>query len=136
MLDGSPARLELARAFFGLGGALRRRGQVVAARPHLSRAAELATVCGATSVAALASTELRVAGGRPRQRGVTGIDALTPSERRAAELAALGRTNRAIAQELYVTPKTVEVHLSSAYRKLGVRSRGELAAMWPPDSAK
>jgi DNA-binding CsgD family transcriptional regulator len=62
---------------------------------------------------------------------VTGIDALTPSERRAAELAALGRTNRAIAQQLYVTPKTVEVHLSSAYRKLGVTSRGELAAMWP-----
>ena len=81
-------------------------------------------------MAALASTELRVAGGRPRQRAVSGIEALTPSERRAAELAALGRTNRAIAQELYVTPKTVEVHLSSAYRTLGVTSPGELAAMW------
>ncbi|MGS0685503.1 helix-turn-helix transcriptional regulator [Nakamurella sp. GG22] len=133
LLEASPARLELARAEFGLGGALRRRGQVVAARPHLARAAELASLCGATGLAALASTELRVAGGRPRQRAVSGIDALTPSERRAAELAALGRTNRAIAQELYVTPKTVEVHLSSAYRKLGVTSRGELAAMWPQE---
>jgi DNA-binding CsgD family transcriptional regulator len=133
VLSDSPARLELARAEFGLGGALRRRGQVVAARPHLARAIELATVCGADGLAGLAISELRVAGGRPRQRAVSGIDALTPSERRAVELAAAGRTNRAIAQELYVTPKTVEVHLSSAYRKLGITSRGELAGVWAPE---
>ena len=131
----SPARLELARAEFGLGSALRRRGQAVNARPHLSRAVELATSCDATGLAALAIAELRVAGGRPRRRDLSGINALTPSERRAVELAALGRTNRAIAQELYVTPKTVEVHLSSAYRKLGITSRGELAAMWPEGPA-
>jgi DNA-binding CsgD family transcriptional regulator len=131
----SPARLELARAEFGLGSALRRRGQAVNARPHLSRAVELATCCDATGLAALAIAELRVAGGRPRRRDLSGINALTPSERRAVELAALGRTNRAIAQELYVTPKTVEVHLSSAYRKLGITSRGELAAMWPEGPA-
>ena len=135
VLSDSPARLELARAEFGLGGALRRRGQVVAARPHLALAVELATGCGAHGLAGLAVAELRVAGGRPRQRAVSGIDALTPSERRAVELAAAGRTNRGIAQELYVTPKTVEVHLSSAYRKLGITSRGELAAIWPPDPA-
>lgn len=129
-LADSPARLELARAEAGLGGALRRRGQAVAARPHLARAVELATACGADSVAGPAAAELRVAGGRPRQRALTGIEALTPSERRAVELAAAGRTNKAIAQELFVTPKTVEVHLSSAYRKLGVTSRGELAALW------
>jgi DNA-binding CsgD family transcriptional regulator len=81
-------------------------------------------------VAGPAAAELRVAGGRPRHRALTGIEALTPSERRAVELAAAGRTNKAIAQELFVTPKTVEVHLSSAYRKLGVTSRGELAALW------
>lgn len=136
LLAASPARLESARAEFGLGSALRRRGQVTGARPHLARAGEQATLCGATGVAALAATELRVAGGRPRNRAVSGIDALTPSERRAVEFAALGRTNRSIAQELYVTPKTVEVHLSSAYRKLGISSRGELAAIWPPDPAK
>ena len=105
------------------------------ARPHLARAGELATSSGAHGLAALAATELRVAGGRPRQRALSGIEALTPSERRAADLAALGRTNRAIAQELYVTPKTVEVHLSSAYRKLGITSRGELAKIWTRDSA-
>jgi DNA-binding CsgD family transcriptional regulator len=123
----------LARAEFGLGGSLRRRGQVANARPHLARAGELATQCGSAGLAQLAATELRVAGGRPRQRSVTGVDALTPSERRAVELAVIGRTNKAIAQELYVTPKTVEVHLSSAYRKLGIKSRGELAAIWAPE---
>lgn len=135
-LSASPARLESARAEFGLGSALRRRGQVVSARPHLARAGEQAVRCGAAGLAQLAATELRVAGGRPRQRAVSGIDALTPSERRAAQLAVLGRTNRAIAQELYVTPKTVEVHLTSAYRKLGITCRSELAAMWPTDPAK
>lgn len=57
------------------------------------------------------------------------MDALTPSERRVVELAATGRANRDIAQDLYVTPKTVDVHLSSAYRKLGIRSRGELGGV-------
>ncbi|MDP9259875.1 MAG: helix-turn-helix transcriptional regulator, partial [Actinomycetota bacterium] len=54
--------------------------------------------------------------------------ALTPSGRRATELAALGATNREIAQTLFVTPKTVEVHLSRAFRKLGVTGRRDLAA--------
>ena len=57
-----------------------------------------------------------------------GPGVLTASERRVVDLAAAGDTNRDIAQALYVTPKTVEVHLSSAYRKLGIRSRRELAA--------
>jgi DNA-binding NarL/FixJ family response regulator len=135
LLAASPARLESARAEFALGSARRRRGQVTTARPHLARAGELAARCGSAALAQLAATELRIAGGRPRQRAVSGADALTPSERRVVEFAAAGRTNRAIAQELYVTPKTVEVHLSSAYRKLGITSRGELAAMWPPDPA-
>ena len=58
---------------------------------------------------------------------MTGFDALTASERRVATLAAEGQTNRDIAQTLFVTPKTVEVHLSSTYRKLGIRSRRDLA---------
>jgi DNA-binding NarL/FixJ family response regulator len=53
--------------------------------------------------------------------------ALTASERRVADLAADGQTNRDIAQTLYVTPKTIEVHLSNAYRKLGIASRRQLA---------
>ena len=58
---------------------------------------------------------------------LSGVDALTPSEQRVASMAAGGMTNRDIAQALFVTPKTVEVHLSNAYRKLGIRSRRELA---------
>ncbi|MEV4423256.1 helix-turn-helix transcriptional regulator [Patulibacter sp. NPDC049589] len=56
----------------------------------------------------------------------SGRDALTPGERRIAGLAAAGRTNREIAQELYVTPKTVENQLGRVYRKLGITSRHDL----------
>jgi len=58
----------------------------------------------------------------------TGPHALTPSERRIAELAAQRATNRQIAQQLFVTPKTVELHLSSVFRKLGISTRTNLAA--------
>jgi DNA-binding CsgD family transcriptional regulator len=58
---------------------------------------------------------------------MTGAGALTAAERRVAERAATGQTNRAIAEALFVTTKTVELHLRNAYRKLGVSSRGELA---------
>jgi DNA-binding NarL/FixJ family response regulator len=72
-------------------------------------------------------TELYATGARPRTDALSGPGALTASERRVVDLAAAGETNRDIAQALYVTPKTVEVHLSNAYRKLGVRSRRDLA---------
>ena len=97
------------------------------AREPLRRALELATVCGAEPLAEHARTELHAAGVRPRREALSGVESLTPSERRVADLAAAGRTNRDVAQELFVTPKTVEVHLSNAYRKLGIRSRRELA---------
>jgi len=122
----SPARLEHAKALVALGSARRRRNRAVHAREPLDEAAELATVCGATPLVEHARAELRAAGGRARRRVPTGVGALTPSELRVATLAAAGRTNRAIAQELYVTPKTVEVHLSAVYRKLGISSRTEL----------
>ena len=73
-------------------------------------------------------TELYAAGARPRSDAVAGVAALTASERRVADMAAGGATNRDIAQALFVTPKTVEVHLSNAYRKLGIRSRRDRAA--------
>src|SRR5262245_49270249 len=98
------------------------------ARQHLRRAVELATVCGATPLIRRAETELLATGARPRRVTVTGVESLTPSERRVAEMAAEGPTNREIAQALFVTPKTIEVHLSSAYRKLGITSRSQLAA--------
>jgi DNA-binding CsgD family transcriptional regulator len=126
-VEQGPSRLEEAKVATALGAARRRRNQATAARPLLARAIDLATRCGAAALVERATAELRVAGGRPRGRAVFGVDALTPSERRVVELASTGRTNRAIAQELFVTPKTVEVHLSSAYRKLGIRGRNDLA---------
>jgi DNA-binding CsgD family transcriptional regulator/tetratricopeptide (TPR) repeat protein len=126
-VERGPSRLEEAKVSAALGAARRRRNQAAASRPLLARAVDLATRCGATPLVERATAELRVAGGRPRRRAVSGVDALTPSERRVVEMASTGRTNRAIAQELFVTPKTVEVHLSSAYRKLGIRSRNDLA---------
>lgn len=124
--EPSPARLEHAKALTACGSALRRHGRPANARPLLDRAADLATVCGAGPLAAHAAAELGAAGGRRLRRGITGVGALTPSEHRVAALAAAGGTNKAIARELFVTPKTVEVHLSSAYRKLGISSRADL----------
>ena len=63
---------------------------------------------------------------RPRTTDRTGADALTPSERRVAEIAAAGGTNREIAQTLFVTEKTVETHLGRAFRKLDISSRRQL----------
>jgi DNA-binding CsgD family transcriptional regulator len=126
VLDGSEATLERARALTELGAALRRSGRRSEAREPLRIAIELAGECGAAPLADRARTELRAAGGRPRAPLRTGIDALTASERRIAEMAAAGRSNPEIAQDLFVTVKTVEMHLSGAYRKLGIRSRSQL----------
>jgi DNA-binding CsgD family transcriptional regulator len=126
VLDGSLARLELAKALAALGSALRRGRRPADAREPLRRALELASACDAPTLAEHVRTELYAAGARPRTDALAGVAALTASERRVADLAAAGETNRDIAQALYVTPKTVEVHLSTAYRKLGIRSRREL----------
>src|SRR5262245_5738997 len=128
VLEDSPAKLEHAKARTELGAALRRANRRSQAREHLSRGLELATICGATPLAARAGTRLLATGARPRRVSLGGLESLTPSERRVAEMAAKGPTNREIAQALFVTPKTVEVHLSSAYRKLHISSRSQLAA--------
>ena len=117
--EPSSARLEHAKSLVALGAALRRAGQRAESREPLRRGFELATRGGATPVADAARAELYSAGGRPRRDALSGPASLTPSERRVAELAADGSSNRDIAQTLYVTPKTVEVHLTSVYRKLG-----------------
>jgi DNA-binding CsgD family transcriptional regulator len=126
VLENSPAKLELARAYFALGAATRLARKPSEAREPLQRGLELATVCGATVLAERLRSELHATGARPRREALGGAGSLTPSERRVADLAASGRTNREIAQELYVTPKTVEVHLSNSYRKLDIRGRREL----------
>jgi DNA-binding CsgD family transcriptional regulator len=128
VLEGSPARLELARADADLGAALRRAGQRKGAREPLQRALELAHRCGATRIAERAREELVATGARPRRILRTGVDSLTPSELRVARMAAEGMANREIAQALYVTLRTVEVHLTHAYQKLGISSREALPA--------
>jgi DNA-binding CsgD family transcriptional regulator len=125
--EGSPARLEHAKSLVALGSALRLDRKRSQAREPLRQGLDLAVRCGATPLAEHARTELYAAGGRPKRDSLTGPESLTPSERRVAELAADGQGNREIAQALYVTPRTVEFHLTSVYRKLGISARGGLA---------
>lgn len=127
LLEASPMRLELARALCALGSLIRLDRKPTEAREPLRRALEIAEVCEAAPLAAHARTELHATGARPRSSALSGPGALTPSERRVADLAASGETNKQIAQALFVTPKTVEVHLSNTYRKLEISSRRELA---------
>jgi DNA-binding CsgD family transcriptional regulator len=126
LLERGSAALPQSLALVELGAALRRAGLRVEAREHLRQAQLLAEHAGAARVARRARDELVAAGARPRRAEVSGPRSLTYSERRAADLAAQGWANRRIAQELYVTPKTVEMHLTNAYRKLGITSRTQL----------
>ena len=127
-LERSPARLELARALVDHGRALREGGAPAEARPVLQRARELAEECGATVLEGEAADELVAAGARPRRTSTRGAAALTPGERRTAELVAEGMTNREVAQALFVTQKAVEAQLARAFRKLGISSRVRVRA--------
>lgn len=133
-LQRSPARLELARGLVTLGGALRRRGHRVDSREPLREGYELARLCGAPGLAETARAELRASGIRLRREALTGADALTASERRIAEMAAAGASNAEIAQGLFLTVKTVEMHLTHAYRKLDISRRSQLAEALCPNS--
>lgn len=128
VLEPGPMRLESAWALHDLGAALRRRGHREDARDVLRRALDLASRAEAAWVGRLVRAELEAAGARPRRERTTGAESLTPSERRVAELAAEGLSNREIAEALWVTRKTVEHHLGHTYGKLGIRSRTGLAA--------
>jgi DNA-binding CsgD family transcriptional regulator len=126
ILGTSPLRLQHAQVLLELGSALRRSGRRRDSRAPLREALELARRCGATRTARLAHEELEASGERVRRYTPIGVESLTPSERRVADLAASGMTNRQIAQTLFVTVKTVEAHLSAAYDKLDISSRGQL----------
>lgn len=110
------------------GAALRRAGQRSQAQESLRSGLDIAARCGATALADRAAEELVAAGGRPRRARLTGPGSLTASELRVARLAAGGATNREIAQALFISLRTVEIHLTHAYRKLGISSRQRLAA--------
>ena len=123
-----PVPPERARSLLALGEALRRDGERNGARDVLREALDLGPGAG---------RRLRGPGGRttsssPRSPAAGGCapratDALTPTERRVATLAADGLTNRAVARALFVSEKTVETHLGAVYRKLGVSARSQLA---------
>lgn len=127
VLADTEALLEYARASIAWGSMLRRTGFRKDAREPLRRGRELAVRCGAQPLVEEAEQELRTAGAYLVTRPVTGVAALTPSERRVVERAARGQSNAQIAQALFVSLKTVEMHLSRSYQKLGVRRRDQLA---------
>jgi DNA-binding CsgD family transcriptional regulator len=111
------------------GAALRRAGRRSDALPPLRLGLDLAYRCRAGVLSDYARKELAVIGARPRRPVLSGIDAMTASERRVALMASDGLPNRAIAQALFVTVRTVELHLTHAYQKLGIRSREELGSL-------
>jgi DNA-binding CsgD family transcriptional regulator len=128
VLSSSLAQLEYARSLTEYGAGLRRANRRRDARAVLGEALELAHRCAARPLTQRAHTELLAAGARPRRLVRTGLDALTASEHRVAELVSAGHTNREAAQALFVTPKTVEMHLSNVYRKLDIQHRSQLPA--------
>ena len=128
VLADSPARLEHARALIDLGALRRRANSRSEARKLLREGVELAHQCGATALVARGNDELAATGAHPRTILLSGLDSLTASERRVAQMAAEEMSNKEIAQALFVTVKTVEQHLGRVYRKLDIGSRRELGA--------
>lgn len=126
VLEGSQAHLARAYAQVDYGAALRRSGRRSQGLAMLRRGLDLSDRCGATALAERARQEVVVAGGRPRRARLSGVEALTASERRVAQLAGEGLSNRDIAQRLFITLRTVERHLTNAYDKLEISSREEL----------
>ena len=136
VLAEAGAPLEEVRTRMALGGTLLARGDAKEARERLRAALDAAHRCGARALEEQVRAELVAAGGRPQRVAATGWAALTPAEQRIARMAAEGLSNRGIAQALFVTAKTVETHLSSAYRKLDIGSRSQLADRLPPGAGQ
>jgi DNA-binding CsgD family transcriptional regulator len=128
VLERSSARLELAYALAELGAELCRCRRRREGRDAQRAATELADQCGAIVLAERARADLQSGPGRRARVQLTGPSALTAAEWRTCRQALEGHTNREIAQTMFVTEKTVERHLSSAYHKLGIRSRFQLPA--------
>jgi DNA-binding CsgD family transcriptional regulator len=127
LLEGIDLPLRRARALLSYGRFLRRAGRPVRARAPLARALEESEACGGMRLASQARAELQAAGGRRRR-----VDSaeLSAQERNVVRMAAQGSTNGEIAISLFISVKTVEHHLTSAYLKLGVHSRKDLRARW------
>ncbi len=124
----TPDGFETARTRLAYGARLRRERQRVRAREQLRAAVELFERLGADPWADQARAELAATGETARRRDVSTLDDLTPQELQIAQLLAAGKTTREAAAAVFLSPKTVEYHLRNVYRKLGIRSREELAA--------
>jgi DNA-binding CsgD family transcriptional regulator len=119
--------VDLARAHLLYGEWLRRQRRRLDARHELRIAHEMFTDFGMEAFGDRARVELQASGETARRRTVDTLDQLTPQESQVARLAARGSTNKEIAAQLFLSPSTVEYHLHKAFRKLGVRSRTQLA---------
>ncbi|MEB3062095.1 helix-turn-helix transcriptional regulator [[Mycobacterium] zoologicum] len=128
LLDGLPLRYDLARVNFAYGQTLRRAGKRRDADTVINAARELYLSVGARSFVERCERELK-AGGVHQIRGPRSNVELTPQEDAVTSLVVQGLSNRDVAAELYISPKTVQYHLTRVYAKLGVRSRTELAAL-------
>jgi DNA-binding CsgD family transcriptional regulator len=128
-LEGLPAPFEVARTHLCHGERLRRAGRRTDARKALQPAIEGFDQLGATPWAKRARVELRATGATPRRRTASSRDELTPHEFQVALIVAGGASNREAAAALFLSPKTIEFHLAGIYRKLGVRTRTELAGI-------
>jgi len=115
-----------ARAEHLVGTRLRRSRRITEARVHLRTAFEQFRTLGAAKWAERCRDELRATGDRMTGEPASGHHVLTPQELRISELAATGLTNRQIAQQLFLSPRTVGAHLYAAFPKLGVTERGQL----------
>jgi DNA-binding CsgD family transcriptional regulator len=122
----------IARTELLYGEWLRRERQRSEARRHLRRAADLFHQVGAPPWEERAEAELRATGEKARRRDPSTLDQLTPQELQIAGLVAGGMTNRQIAAQLYLSPRTIDYHLRKVFTKLGLSSRTELVRMGVP----
>ncbi len=125
-LETSRMTGEAARAHLVYGEWLRREGRRQQAREELRIAHDRLSRIGAHAFAARASKELRATGEHPRKRTTQSTDELTAQELQVARHVATGASSREVGTQLFLSPRTIEAHLRSIYRKLGIKSRREL----------